>query len=71
MFDKVKGVSRYAFTDDLTKMRYERMQKLIKSKRFYKIWHINGKIIKYIKNKGDNVCTVSFFQYTINEWLTL
>ena len=69
--DKDKGVSRYAFTADLTKMRFERMQKLIKSKRFYKIWHINGKIIKYIKNKGGNVCTVSFFQYTINEWLTL
>ena len=28
-------VSKYAFAADPTKMRYERMQKLIKSKHFY------------------------------------
>ena len=68
--DCTNGVNRYSISADLTKMRYNAMQALIKSKQFFKCWHIDGRVIKYIKKQGDNVQSVKFFDQSHNELLS-
>jgi len=68
--DCTSGVNRYSISADLTKMRYNAMQVLIKSKKFFKCWHIDGRVIKYIKKHGDNVQSVKFFEQSHNDLLS-
>ena len=66
--DCKNGVINYSISADLTKLRYEAMQSLIKSKKFFKVWHLDGRIIKFIKKQGDKVQSVKFFEH--NELLS-
>ena len=68
--DSKSGVNRYSISADLTKMRYTAMQVLIKSKKFFKCWHIDGRVIKYIKKQGDNIQSVKFFEQSHNDLLS-
>ncbi len=68
--DCKSGVNRYSISADLTKMRYTAMQVLIKSKKFFKCWHIDGRVIKYIKKQGDNIQSVKFFEQSHNDLLS-
>ena len=65
--DVKNGVDIYSISADLTKMRYYVMQKLIRSKQFSKCWHLDGRVIKYIKNEGDRIQSVKFFDKSCNE----
>jgi hypothetical protein len=67
--DSELGVTKYRISADLTKDRYKIMQELIKSKHFYKVWHIDGRVIKYVKREGDPVCKVKFFEKTVAQLL--
>ena len=68
--DCKSGVNRYSIIADLTNMRYTAMQVLIKSKKFFKCWHIDGRVIKYIKKQGDNIQSVKFFEQSHNDLLS-
>ena len=60
-------MKKYSISADLTKMRYDVMQKLIKSEKFYKCWHLDGRVIKYIKNEGDSIQSVKLIFKSCNK----
>ena len=65
--DCEKGTKSYRIAADLTKRRYAVMQKLIQSEKFEKVWHLDGKIVKFITKKSEKVFKVKMFEITPNQ----
>lgn len=65
------GTTNYSLSAALTKKRYAFLSDLLKSKHWFKVWHIDGKHIKMIKRKGDPVKKVKFFEFTKEELMAM
>ena len=65
--DSEKGTKNYRIVADLTKRRYAIMQQLIRSEKFVKVWHLDGKTIKFVTKKSEKVFKVKMFEHTPNE----
>ena len=65
--DSEKGTKNYRIAADLTKRRYAIMQQLIRSEKFVKVWHLDGKTIKFVTKKSEKVFKVKMFEHTPNE----
>lgn len=64
-----KKIHKKNVVADLTQRRRAIIQKLISSKRFFKVWHYNGRIIKYLVNEKDTVKSVQFSEKNANDIL--
>jgi hypothetical protein len=61
--DKEKGVKSYSFSADLTKLRFDFMQALIASKTFTKVWHNDGKSVKFtLAHTAAKVYKIKMFE---------
>lgn len=52
--DKIKGVSKYTITADLTKTNLQRITTLMNSGKFERIWHLDGRILKFFLKDQKN-----------------
>lgn len=71
LVDQNLGTAKYSLSAALTKKRYKFLSELIKSKHWYKIWHIDGKHIKMIKKKGDTMKKVKFFEFSKEQLMAM
>ena len=63
--EKLKGVKSYSISADLTKKRFSFMQALITSKTFSKVWHNDGRTVKFtLPRTGGKVYKIKMFECT-------
>ena len=64
-----KKVHKQKVVADLTHKRRAIIQRLIASKKLFKVWHYNGRVIKYLVNENDSVKSVQFSEKNADDIL--
>ena len=64
-----KRVHKCPMSADLTQKRRALLKKLIESKKFFKAWHLDGKIIKYMRSEKDKPKVIPFSAAKVHELL--
>lgn len=66
--EKEKGIQRYSITADLTQINHGRMAKLISSGKFDKVWHLDGRVVKFfLKGQKGKPYTAKLSDKTADE----